>query len=1056
MSLKHRLEAQQTAKSKGPGHKRSVSHLGGKLITELSPAPAVRNQNRTARKIALPTFLVIAFAIALFALPASAGAFGVSGFSYTNASEPGASLSGLQAASHPTVTVGFTRTGTETEDLSAVQLDLPTGVFANPEAPTAKCTSAQFNSDTCPAGSNIGQVSTEVKAASLLPLTINGTIDILQPDPGQIATLGISLRPDKICIALIFCAVPQKIFLKTGVTVKTYEDSGLRTITGGAPGSAAVAIPLIVWTPELNLDITVNKMTLTFQSRAGDWTTRKECTTILFIKTCKDVPVAPTGKYFWHQTHSCNAATARLKLTSYQGATANATSSFVPSGCNSANYPFNPSITVAPADTTSNAPTTMRVDLSLPDADLPIQNSYAKIVDADFPAGSGLNLAALAGVDNCTEAELQAHNCPASSRIGSAEAFSKFMPGSPSTSPGLTGSIYAMSVTSQVDTAVQLDGPRGTVIVLRGTIGARENNAYALFDRIPQVPYKKFSLTLDRAVYKNPVACGPAETNAAITGFNGVSVARTSTYQVIDCLPDPETTITGRPLEQTTNTKPSFSFESDISSATFQCSVDYGPFAPCTSPFQTQALSLGNHNFRVKAVDDVREDQTPDSYDFEVVPTGYEILADIALSDTQAVAHPDLDASIEVVGAGQPKDAAIRLPRGFAASLSSVPLCDHNAGAVGNCPIDSKIGDVEVKILKPGNVTETKTGNMYLTDSPTADDAGGFAGSVDFDDGTLIATGGAFLVENGAYQYIELRDIPRDLNGNEFQAQKITLHLKGDKPEYPKPFLTNPSNCDGSSWDASSVSHDGLEAPAFSVPFQATGCETVPFGPALTQTIADPVAGHISGVTADLTMPTDNSAISTLQVDEPRVIKPNFPSFGEPDDQCPASSVSVDGLFDEASCPVQAKVGTMTLTTPLLTDPLEGEVYLIEQSPIPWLGVVFDAPGIHVTLVGVTSTPKVNPACNPITTPGGCPTRISIRFEGVPDVQISSLNMDLNGPDRQGVLNTLSGKILQLASPSDPGCKASNVASAKFASHSDPFTELTTSQTISVSGCLNP
>lgn len=1065
MLREHTTEFKSTRPARTAGHE-----LGGKLITELTPAPAVRNSNKSAMRLALPIFFVVAFAIALFALPGTASAFNVANFNYANSSAPGSSLPGTQAASHPNVTVSFNRQGSDSEDLKNVELTLPTGVFPNPEAATTKCTSAQFNADACPSASNVGTVTVVAKAMGLLDLTIHGTVDVLTPDSNAVSTLGITLRPDKLCL-LIFCAVPEKQFLKTNATINTFTDHSIQTITAGSPNTSTIGIPLIVWTPTISADITVNSMALSFQSRAGDWGSHQECSGPWWWRTCKTVADPPTGPYFMTQTTSCDTATAKVRLTSYQNVTSSATSSFTPTGCPS--VPFDPQLTFTPANTSSNTATNVSFVQTQPEADAPIQQSFPKFVDADLPDGSGLDLNALSGVANCSEDELQRKNgtdCPASSEIGDAYAFSKFMPGATPSTPGLVGKVYAMSVTSQIDMAVRLDGPRGAVIVLRGTMGARNGHVYSTFDRVPQVPFREFGLTMTKAAYKNPAACGTATSNVSILGYSGASAAHTTSYTVDNCAVPPVTSLDGKPTDPTDDPTASFTFSSDQPGSTFQCSLDNGPWTPCTSPWTSQALAVGDHNFRVKALKGVVEDLTPESWDFEVVPSSYTVTPDyINVVPTDAVDHPDVDGQFTIGGTGTPKDFSLKMPRGFAASLGAVDLCPWDDGVAGTCGTTtptSKIGTVELRIKDSDDVVQDGTGDLYLTDrdtdalpgSPEANDAGGIAvkltGFSAHPSDSLIVTGGAHLVENGAHQYLELRNIPNSIGGDGFQAQQLKIHLDGN--ENGDKFLTNPSNCDPSSWEASSVNHSNVQANAFSYPFQATDCESVPFGPELEQILANPTAGQTTGVSAHLTMPTDNSAIQTLQVDEPRVIKPNFPAFGDPADQCQGAAITDDGLFDPTPCPTQAKVGTMTLHTPLLPNPLEGEVYLVEASPIPWLGVAFDSPGIHVTMLGITSTPKVNPSCNPLITPGGCPTRISIIFDGVPDVQISSLDMDLTGPARTGVNGPLPGEILALASPSDPGCKQTSIASSTIWGYSDPGNPLLQDQEIHIPTCNNP
>jgi hypothetical protein len=80
----------------------------------------------------------------------------------------------------------------------------------------------------------------------------------------------------------------------------------------------------------------------------------------------------------------------------------------------------------------------------------------------------------------------------------------------------------------------------------------------------------------------------------------------------------PDTTIVAGPDGSTSD--PTFGFASDDPGASFECRIDDGAFAPCTSPRRYDGLALGAHAFAVRAVSAIpRTDPTPAERSFTLV-----------------------------------------------------------------------------------------------------------------------------------------------------------------------------------------------------------------------------------------------------------------------------------------------------------------------------------------------------------------------------------------------------------------------------------------------------
>jgi hypothetical protein len=143
----------------------------------------------------------------------------------------------------------------------------------------------------------------------------------------------------------------------------------------------------------------------------------------------------------------------------------------------------------------------------------------------------------------------------------------------------------------------------------------------------------------------------------------------------------------------------------------------------------------------------------------------------------------------------------------------------------------------------------------------------------------------------------------------------------------------------------------------------------------------------------------------------------------------------------------------MTITTPLLSTPLVGDVYLVQASPIPWLGVKFSQPGISFSLLGVTGTPEEIPNCTPDESPTGfCNKQVTVDFNRLPDVPFSHVTFKLGTVSgRVGVNGPIPNEVLKNAVAADASCVSPGNAVATITSHTTAVQ--TRSQSIALSGC---
>src|SRR4051794_3070083 len=146
-----------------------------------------------------------------------------------------------KAGANSDFTLSFDLGGSET--IRDLDVQLPPGLLGNPNN-AAKCTQAQFSSDSCPAQSKVGTQTVTIRLLGVIPGSFDGEVYNLVPDKPEPAQLGVKLTTP---------AGTQH--LKSDTTVRS--DGGLTSTTRGIPDNANGA------------SIQIDRISLTLQAKSG-------------------------------------------------------------------------------------------------------------------------------------------------------------------------------------------------------------------------------------------------------------------------------------------------------------------------------------------------------------------------------------------------------------------------------------------------------------------------------------------------------------------------------------------------------------------------------------------------------------------------------------------------------------------------------------------------------------------------------------------------------------------------------------------------------------------
>jgi hypothetical protein len=314
------------------------------------------------------------------------------------------------------------------------------------------------------------------------------------------------------------------------------------------------------------------------------------------------------------------------------------------------------------------------------------------------------------------------------------------------------------------------------------------------------------------------------------------------------------------------------------------------------------------------------------------------------------------------------------LPPGLVGAIPSVALCDEAQANAGTCAASSQIGTVSVA-AGAGGEPYAFTGQAYLTGPYDGAPYGlsvvvpAVAGPYDLGD---VVTRAGIAVGLYSGRVIVASTLPTVVGGVPLRLRSLTVDVNRAG------FASNPTSCAPLATESLLDSTLGAGAE-LSSPFQAEGCGALAFKPKLSVSSgAKTSKPQGASIAVKLTLPAGEAGVSELELQLPKQLVARFSTIQK---ACLAASFE-DGP-PPGTCQSTARVGTVSVSTPILPGRLTGTAWLVSHGSqqFPDLDLVLTGDNVEVVLVGHTHI-----AHSSITTS---------TFEDLPDVPVSNVTVDL-------------------------------------------------------------
>jgi hypothetical protein len=357
-------------------------------------------------------------------------------------------------------------------------------------------------------------------------------------------------------------------------------------------------------------------------------------------------------------------------------------------------------------------------------------------------------------------------------------------------------------------------------------------------------------------------------------------------------------------------------------------------------------------------------------------------------ADTQAGLHP-YELTAEAVlepsmhtSANEVRNLGFELPLGLVLDPSVVPNCTASEFAGGTCPGAAAVGEVRMSVA--GKIASAVVYN--LAPAPGEFARLGFrVESVPVIAEVSVRTGGDYGMR------LSIQDLPQ----LEIESVKLTLGGLSSST-----FLTLPTSCASSPQTTLQGESWGGETGSLSVSFsQMTGCERLPFAPSLSVAPDVIEADTPSGYTLELHVPQpeDPEGLASADLKEAAVTLPEGVGISlSAANGLQACTEAEVGLGSQAgvTCPNASKIGTVSIRTPLLANPLQGAVFLAVPNENP-----FSAPlAMYIVAEDPVSGTLVKLAGQ--LEPNAVTAQLTIVLRELPQLPIGALELHFFGGER--------------------------------------------------------